>query len=50
MGCPTGSIVETGSVTDIFTRPREDYTRRLLESVPNLDAVQLRAELHAVVA
>ena len=29
-----GKIVETGSVADIYTRPKHDYTRRLLKSIP----------------
>ncbi|GAB5471093.1 MAG: ABC transporter ATP-binding protein [Rhodospirillales bacterium] len=29
-----GKVVETGSVADIFERPRHDYTRRLLSAVP----------------
>ena len=29
-------IVETGSVTDIFTRPAHPYTRGLLDSIPKL--------------
>jgi ABC-type microcin C transport system duplicated ATPase subunit YejF len=29
-----GRFVEQGTVTDIFTRPQEDYTRHLLASVP----------------
>jgi peptide/nickel transport system ATP-binding protein len=29
-----GRVVETGGVTEVFTRPTEDYTRRLLAAVP----------------
>ncbi len=29
-----GRIVEQGTVDDIFTNPREDYTRRLLDAIP----------------
>ncbi|WP_280266844.1 ABC transporter ATP-binding protein [Nocardia wallacei] len=29
-----GSVVETGPPTEVFGRPREDYTRRLLAAVP----------------
>ncbi|MFD3444228.1 dipeptide ABC transporter ATP-binding protein [Microbacteriaceae bacterium 4G12] len=29
-----GRIVETGSVTDVLERPREEYTRRLVRAVP----------------
>lgn len=31
-----GMIVEQGSVDDIFERPREEYTRELIESLPRL--------------
>ncbi len=31
-----GRIVETGTVTDIFENPQEDYTRALLAAVPKL--------------
>ena len=31
-----GRIVEQGDTTDVLGSPREDYTRRLLESVPRL--------------
>ena len=30
-----GSIVESGSVDDVFFHPKEDYTRRLLDAIPN---------------
>ncbi|WP_141014937.1 ABC transporter ATP-binding protein/permease [Nocardioides sambongensis] len=29
-----GRLVETGPVAEVFTRPRADYTRRLLDAVP----------------
>ena len=32
-----GRVVETGSVDDIYDRPRHPYTRALLASVPSLD-------------
>ncbi|MGQ0741263.1 MAG: ABC transporter ATP-binding protein [Alphaproteobacteria bacterium] len=32
-----GEFVETGSADDIFYRPKHDYTRMLLESMPRLD-------------
>ncbi len=31
-----GELVETGSVEEIFERPRHDYTRRLLSAVPEV--------------
>ncbi|MBS0472222.1 MAG: ABC transporter ATP-binding protein [Proteobacteria bacterium] len=32
-----GEIVETGPVDDIFYKPRHDYTKMLLDSMPRLD-------------
>ncbi|WP_420111782.1 ABC transporter ATP-binding protein, partial [Pseudactinotalea sp.] len=32
-----GRVVETGSVDDIFYRPQQDYTRRLLDAIPGRD-------------
>jgi oligopeptide/dipeptide ABC transporter ATP-binding protein len=37
-----GRIVEVGSVTDIFSRPRHPYTRALLESIPTLQTDRSR--------
>ncbi|MFQ6327002.1 dipeptide ABC transporter ATP-binding protein [Nocardia sp. CWNU-33] len=37
-----GSVVETGPVTDVFARPHEDYTRRLLDAVPTPDPTVAR--------
>jgi peptide/nickel transport system ATP-binding protein len=34
-----GRVVEHGSVTEIFTRPKEEYTRQLLGSVVSLSGV-----------
>jgi len=34
-----GRIVESGPTAEILTSPREDYTRRLVESVPRLPAL-----------
>jgi ABC-type dipeptide/oligopeptide/nickel transport system ATPase component len=31
-----GAVVENGSVADIFTRPKDDYTRMLLAATPSL--------------
>lgn len=30
-----GTIVESGNVDDVFFHPKEDYTRRLLDAIPN---------------
>lgn len=35
-----GSIIETGSVRDIYKTPQHPYTRALLSSVPRLDQLQ----------
>ncbi|MCA0941355.1 oligopeptide ABC transporter ATP-binding protein OppD [Yangia mangrovi] len=32
-----GEFVEEGEVTEIFSQPRHDYTRRLLDSMPRID-------------
>jgi oligopeptide/dipeptide ABC transporter ATP-binding protein len=37
-----GRLVETGPPERIFTKPRHDYTRKLLASVPRLDAADRR--------
>ncbi|WP_016905742.1 ATP-binding cassette domain-containing protein [Streptomyces xiaopingdaonensis] len=34
-----GEVVETGSVLDVFDRPADDYTRRLLAATPRLETV-----------
>jgi peptide/nickel transport system ATP-binding protein len=39
----TGAIVEHGPVDDIFANPSTDYTRLLLDSVPELDGSRWRA-------
>ncbi len=31
-----GKIVETGTVGDIIKRPREDYTKRLIDAIPSI--------------
>lgn len=33
-----GKIVETGAQQQIFAAPKSDYTKRLLASVPQMDA------------
>ncbi|MGW5523499.1 dipeptide ABC transporter ATP-binding protein [Gordonia sp. NPDC003950] len=40
----SGSVVETGSVDEVFANPRAEYTRTLLESRPLLSKVGDRAE------
>ena len=32
-----GRVVERGSADDIFTRPQDSYTQRLLTALPRLD-------------
>jgi peptide/nickel transport system ATP-binding protein len=32
-----GRIVESGTVQDVFNKPRENYTKTLLESIPSFD-------------
>ncbi|GGL42441.1 ABC transporter ATP-binding protein [Phycicoccus endophyticus] len=39
-----GSLVETGDVEDVFTRPREQYTQRLLDSVPGAPGFTLEGD------
>jgi ABC-type oligopeptide transport system ATPase subunit len=34
-----GVIVERGIVEEIFDRPQQDYTKKLLSSIPSLDPV-----------
>lgn len=36
-----GSLVETGTVADVLTRPQHPYTRKLLDAVPKLENVEL---------
>ncbi len=38
-----GQVVETGSATTIFERPRQAYTRALIAAALNLDVVEARA-------
>lgn len=38
-----GRVVEEGPVRDVFSRPRNDYTRRLLAAVPVPDPARARA-------
>jgi peptide/nickel transport system ATP-binding protein len=33
-----GRVVETGPAGEIFTRPRESYTQRLVAAIPRLPA------------
>jgi peptide/nickel transport system ATP-binding protein len=39
-----GRIVETGSVEEIFARPRHPYTRALLRGMPRLDSADTRLD------
>ena len=39
-----GKIVETGSVEDIFERPRHPYTRKLIECFPAINAEKTIAD------
>ncbi|MFZ5671694.1 MAG: dipeptide ABC transporter ATP-binding protein [Pseudomonadota bacterium] len=39
-----GEIVEQGSVSDLYHRPRHDYTRRLFEATPDVFAVTRKPE------
>ena len=32
----SGSIVETGTASEVFANPQEDYTRMLLDAVPRI--------------
>jgi peptide/nickel transport system ATP-binding protein len=40
-----GRVVEAGTAVDVFGRPQEPYTRKLLGAVPRLDDAHPRAEL-----
>jgi peptide/nickel transport system ATP-binding protein len=31
-----GAVVESGPIDDVFDRPQHEYTRALLDSIPNL--------------
>ena len=42
-----GRIVETGTVEAIFDSPKEEYTRRLLKSIPSLDPGQPKLMVEA---
>ncbi|HEX4301286.1 MAG TPA: ABC transporter ATP-binding protein [Rhizomicrobium sp.] len=41
-----GEIVESGPVDDIFYKPRADYTRMLLDSMPRLDRPDREGHAH----
>lgn len=34
-----GRIVESGTVDDVFERPKEEYTRRLIEAIPKFEKI-----------
>jgi peptide/nickel transport system ATP-binding protein len=38
-----GQIVERGTADEIFTRPQHDYTKALLDAMPDVDMVRMRA-------
>jgi ABC-type oligopeptide transport system ATPase subunit len=42
-----GQIVETGTVADIFSNPKHDYTRALIDAVPDHGAIMARTERRA---
>ncbi|MFD5076356.1 dipeptide ABC transporter ATP-binding protein [Streptomyces sp. NPDC058371] len=42
-----GRVVESGTADEVFARPREPYTRKLIGAVPRLDDARPRAELPA---
>ncbi|MEI9989007.1 MAG: ABC transporter ATP-binding protein [Rhizomicrobium sp.] len=42
-----GAIVESGPVDDIFYKPRHDYTKMLLSSMPRLDRPEREGHTHA---
>nr|WP_302522624.1 hypothetical protein [Corynebacterium accolens] len=33
----TGKFVESGSTDEIFDNPQDDYTKKLLDAIPNPD-------------
>lgn len=43
-----GEIVETGTVTDVFVRPRHPYTAELLNAVPDLERVRFSVQRRPV--
>ena len=44
----TGKIVETGTVRDIFKRPKHPYTGNLLQAVPKLGRLRHWRDLHPI--
>ncbi|MSP50708.1 MAG: ABC transporter ATP-binding protein [Alphaproteobacteria bacterium] len=44
----TGKIVETGTVRDIFKRPKHPYTGSLLQAVPRLGRLRHWRDLHPI--
>ena len=36
----SGEVVEAGSAEEILNRPKDPYTCRLLEAVPNFDSLK----------